>query len=202
MAARLAGAAQACQKKSSREGDRERALPELTTDISVGDQTCPRFHRNQLRCAKLNAPQKRRPCGTGREQASRDMILENRQPWNFPWRHCIHHGKNHLLAHLPRPDLECIASDLELVEMPLGELPYESGGQLHHVYFPTTPIVSLLYVMKDGASAEMAAGAIRYGRAHITVLDRNGWSKRCASIMPWSSRKAIAFLLPSGIHTA
>ena len=40
--------------------------------------------------------------------------------------------------------------------MPLGEALYESGGQLHHVYFPTTSIVSLLYVMADGASAEIA----------------------------------------------
>jgi CRP-like cAMP-binding protein len=40
--------------------------------------------------------------------------------------------------------------------MPLGEVIYESGGQLKHVYFPTTSIVSLLYVMEDGASAEIA----------------------------------------------
>ena len=40
--------------------------------------------------------------------------------------------------------------------MPLGEVLYESGEQLRHVYFPTTSIVSLLYVMKDGASAEIA----------------------------------------------
>ena len=40
--------------------------------------------------------------------------------------------------------------------MPLGEALYESGGRLHHVYFPTTSIVSLLYVLADGASAEIA----------------------------------------------
>ena len=40
--------------------------------------------------------------------------------------------------------------------MPLGEALYESGGRLQHVYFPTTSIVSLLYVMEDGASAEIA----------------------------------------------
>ena len=40
--------------------------------------------------------------------------------------------------------------------MPLGEVLYESGGQLQHVYFPTTSIVSLLYVFEDGASAEIA----------------------------------------------
>ena len=40
--------------------------------------------------------------------------------------------------------------------MPLGEALYESGARLQHVYFPTTSIVSLLYVMEDGASAEIA----------------------------------------------
>ena len=45
---------------------------------------------------------------------------------------------------------------LEFVPMPLGEVLYESGSQLRHVYFPTTSIVSLLYVMEDGASAEIA----------------------------------------------
>ncbi|MBL8348325.1 MAG: Crp/Fnr family transcriptional regulator, partial [Rubrivivax sp.] len=45
---------------------------------------------------------------------------------------------------------------LELVKLPLGEVVYESGGRMSHVYFPTTSIVSLLYVMEDGASAEIA----------------------------------------------
>jgi CRP-like cAMP-binding protein len=46
--------------------------------------------------------------------------------------------------------------DLECVEMPLGEVLYESGEAIDFVYFPTTAIVSLLYVMEDGASAEIA----------------------------------------------
>jgi hypothetical protein len=63
---------------------------------------------------------------------------------------------NHLLGALP-PDLsERLRPHLELVPMPLGEALYESGGQLNHVYFPTTAIVSLLYVMENGASAEIA----------------------------------------------
>jgi CRP-like cAMP-binding protein len=64
--------------------------------------------------------------------------------------------QNHLLDALPRSDFERIASHLELVPMPLGEVLYESGGQLRHVYFPTTCILSLLYVMEDGAAAEIA----------------------------------------------
>jgi CRP-like cAMP-binding protein len=64
--------------------------------------------------------------------------------------------ENHLLAGLPAADYERLSPHLELVHMPLGEVLYESGGRLQHVYFPTTSIVSLLYVMADGASAEIA----------------------------------------------
>ena len=63
---------------------------------------------------------------------------------------------NRLLAALPAEEFERLAPHLELVAMPLGEVLYESGGQLRHVYFPTTSIVSLLYVMQNGASAEIA----------------------------------------------
>lgn len=64
--------------------------------------------------------------------------------------------QNHLLAALPTADFDRLAPHLDLVPMPLGKVLYESGGHLQHGYFPTTSIVSLLYVMKDGASAEIA----------------------------------------------
>jgi len=64
--------------------------------------------------------------------------------------------QNHLLDALPANEYERIAPLLELVRMPLGEALYESGGRLRHVYFPTTSIVSLLYLFEDGASAEIA----------------------------------------------
>ena len=64
--------------------------------------------------------------------------------------------ENHLLAALPDPDWQRWLPQLERVEMPLGQVLYESGGTLSHVYFPTTAIVSLLYVMENGASAEIA----------------------------------------------
>ena len=64
--------------------------------------------------------------------------------------------QNHLLNALPAGDYERIASHLELVPMKLGEVLYESGVQLRYVYFPTTSILSLLYVMEDGSSAEIA----------------------------------------------
>jgi CRP-like cAMP-binding protein len=64
--------------------------------------------------------------------------------------------QNHLLAVLPDPLYERLFPHLTLVSLPLGEALYESGGSLPHVYFPTTAIVSLLYVMESGASAEIA----------------------------------------------
>ena len=64
--------------------------------------------------------------------------------------------QNHLLAALPAEENARIFPHLELVPMPLGETVYEPGISMHNVYFPTTCIVSLLYVMEDGASAEIA----------------------------------------------
>ena len=64
--------------------------------------------------------------------------------------------QNHLLAALPADDYTRLAPDLELIPMPLGWALYESGDQLGYLYFPTTSIVSLLYVMESGASAEIA----------------------------------------------
>ncbi|MBT2327033.1 Crp/Fnr family transcriptional regulator [Variovorax paradoxus] len=64
--------------------------------------------------------------------------------------------KNHLLAALPEAEWQRWLPQLEWVEMPLGQVLYESGSTLSHVYFPITAIVSLLYVMENGASAEIA----------------------------------------------
>jgi CRP-like cAMP-binding protein len=64
--------------------------------------------------------------------------------------------QNHLLDALPVAEYERLFPHLSLVPMPLGDVLYESGGELRYVYFPTTCIVSLLYVMENGASAEIA----------------------------------------------
>ncbi|NSL55081.1 Crp/Fnr family transcriptional regulator [Uliginosibacterium sp. IMCC34675] len=64
--------------------------------------------------------------------------------------------QNHLLAALPPTAYARIVNHLEPVNMTLGDVLYESGAQMRHVYFPTSSIVSLLYVMEDGASAEIA----------------------------------------------
>jgi CRP-like cAMP-binding protein len=63
---------------------------------------------------------------------------------------------NHLLAALPDAEWHRWLPTLESIDMPLGQVLYESGKTLTHVYFPTTSIVSLLYVMENGASAEIA----------------------------------------------
>jgi CRP-like cAMP-binding protein len=64
--------------------------------------------------------------------------------------------KNLLLSVLPDPEWERWMPQLERVDMPLGQVLYESGDTLKYMYFPLTAIVSLLYVMENGASAEIA----------------------------------------------
>ncbi len=64
--------------------------------------------------------------------------------------------KNHLLESLPETEWKRLEPVLEEVDLPLGMVLYESGSTLSHVYFPTTAIVSLLYVMENGSSAEIA----------------------------------------------
>lgn len=63
--------------------------------------------------------------------------------------------ENRLLAALPPEEYERLVPYLEQVPFALGEVIYESGEQLDYVYFPTTAIISLLYLMEDGSSAEM-----------------------------------------------
>ena len=63
---------------------------------------------------------------------------------------------NQLLAALPGEELKRWQRQLELVDLHLGQVLYESGSPLGHVYFPCTAIVSLLYVLEDGSSAEIA----------------------------------------------
>src|SRR5260370_24422154 len=64
--------------------------------------------------------------------------------------------QNHLLAALSAGILQRWLPNLERVEMPLGDVLYEAGETSRYVYFPTTSIVSLLYLMENGASAEIA----------------------------------------------
>jgi CRP-like cAMP-binding protein len=64
--------------------------------------------------------------------------------------------QNHILNALPAPERERLFPHLKLVSLPLGAVLYESGDTLRHIYFPTDSIVSLLYVLANGASAEIS----------------------------------------------
>jgi CRP-like cAMP-binding protein len=64
---------------------------------------------------------------------------------------------NYLLESLPDPEWQRLRTQLDYVEMPLGQVIYESGSDPRHVYFPTTAIVSLLYVTRNGAPTELAS---------------------------------------------
>jgi CRP-like cAMP-binding protein len=97
--------------------------------------------------------------------------------------------QNRLLGALPDVEWERVQRHLKPVSMPLGEAVYESGAHLDHVYFPTTAIVSLLYVMADGASAEIAVvgndglvGVALFMGGESTpsraVVQSEGWSYR------------------------
>ena len=73
---------------------------------------------------------------------------------------------NDLLRALPEAEWARWSTRLEPVDLALGQVVYESGRTLSHVVFPTTAIVSLLYVMEDGASAEIAVVG-QIGRASV-----------------------------------
>ena len=62
---------------------------------------------------------------------------------------------NHLLDALPADEFARLKSNLESISLPLGKVIYESGEQLEYVYFPTTAIISLLYIMENGSTAEI-----------------------------------------------
>lgn len=63
--------------------------------------------------------------------------------------------KNYLLAALPTDEFVRVKSKLELVSLKLGEVIYESGDKLLYIHFPTTAIISLLYIMENGSTAEI-----------------------------------------------
>ena len=64
-------------------------------------------------------------------------------------------GKNRLLAALPPDEVERLLPSFQQISFALGDVVYEFSGHLDYVYFPTTAIVSLLYTMENGATAEM-----------------------------------------------
>ena len=76
--------------------------------------------------------------------------------WNQDSMRLNNPNQNHLLAALLDAEFERLSPHLEPVMMKLGDVLYESGAKLHHVYFPTSAIVSLHYVLENGSSSEIA----------------------------------------------
>lgn len=70
--------------------------------------------------------------------------------------HHHHPHQNHLLERLPSEEFDRLSAHLALTKLSLGEVLYESGGRQSRVFFPTDAIVSLLYTMADGATADIA----------------------------------------------
>jgi CRP-like cAMP-binding protein len=81
--------------------------------------------------------------------------------------------QNQLLAALPDEDLQRWLPQLQWVDLPLGHVVYESGIQLSHAFFPTSAIVSLLYVMENGGSAEIAVAG-REGLVGVSLFMGGG----------------------------
>ena len=88
---------------------------------------------------------------------------------------------NRLLAGLPAAEREQIYPHLQLVEMPLGKVVYEPGDVLRYAYFPTDSIVSLLYVLEDGASTEISIVG-NDGLIGLTLLMGGGTAPRRAVV--------------------
>ena len=93
--------------------------------------------------------------------------------------------KTIFLRCFPGPESERLFPHLELVPLPLGKALYESGDQLNHVYFPTTAIVSLLYDLENGASAEIAV----VGNEGIVGIAFS-WAAIPCRIGPWCRARA------------
>ena len=89
--------------------------------------------------------------------------------------------QNHLLAALPAAEREQVYPHLQLVEMPLGKVVYEPGDVLRYAYFPTDCIVSLLYVLEDGASTEISVVGSD-GLIGLTLLMGGGTAPRRAVV--------------------
>ncbi len=68
----------------------------------------------------------------------------------------LNRSLNHLLGAVPADEWKRLSKHLELVDLSLAQVLYESGATMTHVYFPTTSVISLLYVMENGSSAEIA----------------------------------------------
>lgn len=92
--------------------------------------------------------------------AIQSSAAQKNQPPNSINNKSLHHpNQNHILNAVPLAELESIIQHLELVQLPLGKMLCESGEQLRYAYFPTSCIISLLYILESGKTSEVAAVA-------------------------------------------
>ena len=103
-------------------------------------------------------------------------------------------GQNSLLAALPSCVVDSWLPHLESVEMRAGEVVYEPGATLNQVYFPTTAIVSLLYVLRNGASAEIAV--VGYEGIVGVSLFMGGMSTLSRAVVQSGGQLVIGAILP------
>jgi hypothetical protein len=112
--------------------------------------------------------------------------------------------KNRLLNALPPADRARIYPHLKLISLPFESVLYEAGDTQRYIYFPVDSIVSLLYVLKNGASAEIAVvgndGAI--GIALFMGFDAKASRKQRASCRRPVSSNTVGVALPSSIDSA
>lgn len=110
--------------------------------------------------------------------------------------------QNHLLAALPASEFERLQPHLELIHMPLGDVLCESGGRLHYVYFPTSAIVSLHYILENGASSEIA-GVGNEGMLGISLFmgGETTLSRATVQTAGYGYRMKAALMLQEFNHT-
>lgn len=108
--------------------------------------------------------------------------------------------QNHLLAALPAAEREHIYPHLQLVEMALGKVVYEPGDVLRYAYFPTDCIVSLLYVLEDGASTEISVVG-NDGLIGLTLFMGGGTAPRRAVVQAGGhAYRLLGRTLRDGFH--
>ena len=110
-------------------------------------------NKSPQQCAQTNIPAKRALilCWKKTHLVERSRLSPSEQrPRHATMLRHSDPTKNHLLATLPKAEFDRLAEHLELVELQAGDTLYESHGELKHVFFPTTAIVSLLYEMENG----------------------------------------------------
>ena len=104
----------------------------------------------------------------------------------------IHATRNHLLAALPPEELSKLLPKLHRVDVELGQVLYESGDEIEFVYFPTTAIVSMLYIMENGATAEIGIAGSNGLIGYAAFMGGRSTSSRAVVQMAGESLRVLS----------